>query len=57
MGVVSSCRGMLGYVPPRAQPLLLVATQEHSSETAVDNAEEGGDDVKSSCPLCPGLHT
>ena len=19
--------------------------------------EEGGDDVKSSCPLCPGLHT
>ena len=21
------------------------------------NAEEGGDDVKSSWPLCPGLHT
>ena len=21
------------------------------------NAEEGGDDVKSSCPLCLGLHT
>ena len=21
------------------------------------NREEGGDDVKSSCPLCPGLHT
>ena len=21
------------------------------------NAEEGGDDVKSSCPLCSGLHT
>src|SRR5699024_12681143 len=21
------------------------------------NSEEGGDDVKSSCPLCPGLHT
>src|SRR5215510_9526560 len=20
------------------------------------NSEEGGDDVKSSCPLCPGLH-
>ena len=37
--------------------LLLVATQEHSSETAVDKTEEGGDDVKSSCPLCPGLHT
>ena len=29
----------------------------NSRETAADNAEEGGDDVKSSCPLCPGLHT
>src|ERR1700733_215601 len=29
----------------------------HSSETAPDNGEEGGDDVKSSWPLCPGLHT
>ena len=29
----------------------------HSSKTAGDNSEEGGDDVKSSCPLCPGLHT
>ena len=28
-----------------------------SGETAVENTEEGGDDVKSSCPLCPGLHT
>ncbi len=26
-------------------------------QTAVDKSEEGGDDVKSSCPLCPGLHT
>ena len=26
-------------------------------ETAADNAEEGGDDVKSSWPLRPGLHT
>ena len=23
----------------------------------MDNTEEGGDDVKSSCPLCSGLHT
>ena len=23
----------------------------------MDNTEEGGDDVKSSWPLCPGLHT
>ena len=29
----------------------------HSKETAGDKPEEGGDDVKSSCPLCPGLHT
>ena len=29
----------------------------HSKQTAVDNTEEGGDDVKSSCPLWPGLHT
>ena len=28
-----------------------------SGETADDKSEEGGDDVKSSCPLCPGLHT
>jgi hypothetical protein len=28
----------------------------HSNETAADEAEEGGDDVKSSCPLCPGRH-
>src|SRR3954465_6265717 len=28
-----------------------------SGETAGVNSEEGGDDVKSSCPLCPGLHT
>ena len=27
-----------------------------SRETAGVNSEEGGDDVKSSCPLCPGLH-
>ena len=29
----------------------------HSSETASDNGEEGGDDVKSARPLCLGLHT
>ncbi len=28
-----------------------------SGQTAGDNSEEGGDDVKSSCSLCPGLHT
>ena len=29
----------------------------NSQETASDKLEEGGDDVKSSWPLCPGLHT
>ena len=33
----------------------LVATKGHSSETAGDKPEEGGDDVKSSCPLRLGL--
>ena len=37
-------------------PVLLPA-REDSQETAADNVEEGGDDVKSSWPLCPGLHT
>ncbi len=29
----------------------------HSKGTAGDESEEGGDDVKSSWSLCPGLHT
>ena len=29
----------------------------HSNETADVKSEEGGDDVKSSWPLCPGPHT
>ena len=36
---------------------LLTRRGEDSDETAGDNSEEGGDDVKSSCPLCSGLHT
>ena len=45
--------------PQRAQPLSLVASgyAGHSKETARDKREEGGDDVKSAWPLCPGLHT
>src|SRR3989338_4775334 len=31
--------------------------EKHSRETAWDNQEEGGDDVKSVRPLCLGLHT
>ncbi len=30
---------------------------EPSIQTALINGEEGGDDVKSVWPLCPGLHT
>ena len=36
---------------------LLTSNVEDSGQTAGDNSEEGGDDVKSSCPLCLGLHT
>ena len=36
---------------------LLTGRAEHSGETASDKLEEGGDDVKSSWPLRPGLHT
>ena len=36
---------------------LLTRHGEHSGETADVKSEEGGDDVKSSWPLCPGLHT
>ena len=37
--------------------MLLPGKAGHSSKTAGDDPEEGGDDVKSSWPLCPGLHT
>ncbi len=39
---------------PRCQ---LLPARELSDETAGDNPEEGVDDVKSSWPLHPGLHT
>ena len=38
-------------------PLVASISDGHSRGTAGDNSEEGGDDVKSSCPLCSGLHT
>ncbi len=37
--------------------LLLPGYAGHSDGTAGDKPEEGEDDVKSSRPLCPGLHT
>ena len=36
---------------------MLADNAEYFRETARDDLEEGGDDVKSSCPLYPGLHT
>ncbi len=59
MAVVSSCREMLGQVPQRAQPLPLVASIQLGTLTGLPTfkSEEGGDDVKSSWPLRPGLHT
>ena len=36
---------------------MLAGNAEDSIETAGANREEGGDDVKSSRPLRPGLHT
>ncbi len=37
--------------------LLLTGKAEYSAGTADNKSEEGGDDVKSSWPLCPRLHT
>src|SRR5438876_11384501 len=50
---------MYGYDPQRGQPSLPVArgTAWCTGRTAGVNTEEGGDDVKSSRPLRPGLHT
>src|SRR5579864_4072748 len=57
---LSSARVVRCWVKSRNErnpyPVLLPA-REDSQETAADNVEEGGDDVKSSWPLCPGLHT
>src|SRR5215203_3827590 len=53
MSVVSvETRGQFGWTVAGCQHLV-----GDSCETAGDKPEEGGDDVKSSCPLCPGLHT
>ncbi len=59
MAVVSSCREMLVKSRNERNPHLLLPSGHagHSRGTAPVNGEEGGDDVKSSCPLRPGLHT
>ena len=58
---LSSARVVRCWVKSRNErnPRHLVASgsAEHSNGTADVKSEEGGDDVKSSWPLCPGLHT
>ena len=58
---LSSARVVRCWVKSRNERnpyLLLPACDDgNSGETAADNAEEGRDDVKSSCPLWLGLHT
>src|SRR3569832_2835168 len=58
---LSSARVVRCWVKSRNErnpcPVLPYCKKWNSQETARDNLEEGGDDVKSSWPLCPGLHT
>ena len=51
MEPASQCyRDAMGPIVPQ-QELQVKFEYGHSRETARDNLEEGGDDVKSSCPL------
>ncbi len=58
---LSSARVVRCWVKSRNErnPYCLLPTGDagDSDGTAGDKPEEGGDDVKSSWPLCPGLHT
>ena len=58
---LSSARAVRCWVKSRNErnPYRLLQTGRavDSAGTAPDKGEEGGDDVKSSWPLCPGLHT
>ncbi len=58
---LSSARVVRCWVKSRNErnlyPLLLTGNAVHSKGTAGEKPEEGGDDVKSARPLCPGLHT
>ena len=57
---LSSARVVRCWVKSRNErnpyPMLPARYGGDSWETAGVKPEEGGDDVKSSCPLCPGLH-
>ena len=58
---MSSARVVRCWVKSRNErnPCSVLPAREggDSQRTAGDKPEEGGDDVKSSCPLCPGRHT
>jgi hypothetical protein len=58
---LSSARVVRCWVKSRNErnPCLLLpnTTVWKIIETAGDKPEEGEDDVKSACPLCPGRHT
>ncbi len=58
---LSSARVVKCWVKSRNErnpcPYLPARNGGNSKETAGDKPEEGGDDVKSSWPLRPGLHT
>ena len=58
---LSSARAVRCWVKSRNErnPYLQLPTRNggDSGETASVRSEEGRDDVKSSWPLCPGLHT
>src|SRR3972149_6252877 len=58
---LSSARAVRCWVKSRNErnpyPYLPSGNAGHSMGTASVKLEEGGDDVKSSWPLCPGLHT
>ncbi len=59
MAVVSSCREMLGKSRNERNPCPYLPARNGGNfkETGGVKPEEGGDDVKSSWPLYPGLHT
>ncbi len=56
---LSSARAVRCWAKSRNErnPYPLLPRKGISEETASDELEEGGDDVKSSWPLCPGRHT
>jgi len=56
--VVHGCRQLVSWdvrLSPVTSATLVFSC--FSKKTADYKSEEGKDDVKSSCPLCPGLHT